>query len=137
MWNPVLRPGIKPRPSAWGACSHSGPLGKPVIGFGLSGFIFICLQVLFNFLFISSVTHWLFSSIVVTSTYLFFAFFKLQLILNLTKLWSEKVLDKIFNFLKFTKALCSTMRSMLENVPYVLENCVFCCFQMECSVHIN
>ena len=33
--------------------------------------------------------------------------------------------------------LCSSMWSILENVPYALEKCVFCRFQMECSMNVN
>ena len=69
---------------------------------------------------ISSVIHWLFSSILFNHH--FFAVFFLQLISSLKVLWLEKMLNIISTFLNLLRIdLWPRKWSILENVLYVLK----------------
>ena len=90
---------------------------------------------------ISSVTRWLFSSILLTlHMFVLFTVFFLVFISNLIYgIVIRKDACYDFSFLKFTEIhfVAQHVLCPAECFMCTLKGCVFCCFQMECSVNIS
>ena len=79
-------------------------------------------------LLISSLSHWLFRSVLFKFLWICenFQFFFLLLICCFILLWSEKILDMISIFLNILSlAFCPNIWSVLETVPYEFEKNVY------------
>ena len=76
---------------------------------------------------ISLLTHWFFSSILFSlHVIIFFSFLLLWLIYSFMQLWSEKVLEIISILLNLLRlVLWLSMWSILENIPFALEENVY------------
>jgi len=90
--------------------------------------------------FISSVIHWLDSSILLSlHVFMFFEVFFLWLIASLIVLWVEKNAWYDFNFLKFTEAWFVGQDVIYPGEHFICtwKECVLWCCGMECSININ
>ena len=84
----------------------------------------------------SSLTHWLFNSMLFSLhviVFLFSSFLFLWLISSFMPLWSEKMLEIISILLNLLTVLCPCMWSILGNVPCALEKNVYSAF-FRCNV---